>query len=639
MKILRNTLLVGIAGSIMLSPVLASAQAFVPRLTTSTEIILAQSEEELLKQQRRQERIEQRKQERIEQRKEERVEKRREERSEQRQERAAEPEAAPRRQERAAEPDRSEAEAAERQRDSQQAEQAREEQREQRRQQQAEERAAERQRQREQAQEQEAAPEPRQREEAREPAPQPDGGETTAQQRREQRILERQQAREAERRAREQDGAVEPERQPDGATTAQERREQRVRERQQAREEERRAREQAGEQDGIGGPLVRPGVPDPASGDQAAEQRRQQRIEERREQRVEERRRQAEQRREQAEERREQRIEQRGDDRRQARETAEMRERRIAAERDARRDAEERLRDRRVVERGDGRLVVRDGQREIVYSDDIERMGRNARDVRIERLDDGRRRVVVVKPNGDRIVTVYDRYDQIVTRTRIDAREREQYIIDNRRDGRYEPGLVMDFGRVLPPLVLSIPQEQYVVESAYATPIEIEDALLAPPVETVERPYTLSEVRYSERLRDKVRRVDLDTITFDTGSADITSDQIDSLEFIGTAIGDIVDRDPNEVFLIEGHTDAVGSDLSNLTLSDRRAESVALALTEDFGIPPENIVTQGYGEQDLKVETDGPARENRRVTMRRITPLLAQAAEGQDGGIDTGTAQ
>jgi OmpA-OmpF porin, OOP family len=36
----------------------------------------------------------------------------------------------------------------------------------------------------------------------------------------------------------------------------------------------------------------------------------------------------------------------------------------------------------------------------------------------------------------------------------------------------------------------------------------------------------------------------------------------------------------------------------------------------------ENLTTQGYGEQYLKVPTQGPERTNRRVTVRRITPLL-----------------
>ncbi len=40
-----------------------------------------------------------------------------------------------------------------------------------------------------------------------------------------------------------------------------------------------------------------------------------------------------------------------------------------------------------------------------------------------------------------------------------------------------------------------------------------------------------------------------------------------------------------------------------------------------------NWTTQGYGEQYLKVATPEAERLNRRVTRRRITPLLA----GQGG--------
>jgi outer membrane protein OmpA-like peptidoglycan-associated protein len=36
---------------------------------------------------------------------------------------------------------------------------------------------------------------------------------------------------------------------------------------------------------------------------------------------------------------------------------------------------------------------------------------------------------------------------------------------------------------------------------------------------------------------------------------------------------------------------------SNLILSDQRAESVANVMSDVYGIPPENLATQGYGEQ------------------------------------------
>jgi outer membrane protein OmpA-like peptidoglycan-associated protein len=85
---------------------------------------------------------------------------------------------------------------------------------------------------------------------------------------------------------------------------------------------------------------------------------------------------------------------------------------------------------------------------------------------------------------------------------------------------------------------------------------------------------------------------------------------------------DVIDRDPGAVFLIEGHTDAVGSDVYNLLLSDRRAESVARILVEAYDVPPENLVTEGYGEQFLKVDTELAEQANRRVTVRNISPLV-----------------
>jgi OOP family OmpA-OmpF porin len=39
-------------------------------------------------------------------------------------------------------------------------------------------------------------------------------------------------------------------------------------------------------------------------------------------------------------------------------------------------------------------------------------------------------------------------------------------------------------------------------------------------------------------------------------------------------------------------------------------------------VPPENLTTQGYGEQQPIEQTDGPSEINRRVTVRNITPLL-----------------
>src|SRR4029079_2470986 len=109
----------------------------------------------------------------------------------------------------------------------------------------------------------------------------------------------------------------------------------------------------------------------------------------------------------------------------------------------------------------------------------------------------------------------------------------------------------------------------------------------------MERPYALDEIRYSPRLRERMPRVDLDTVTFDSGSWEIAPDQMNRLGLIARAILQVGQQNPAEVFLVEGHTDAVGSDIDNLSLSDRRAESVAVALTQQFKVPPENTTPHG----------------------------------------------
>jgi outer membrane protein OmpA-like peptidoglycan-associated protein len=180
--------------------------------------------------------------------------------------------------------------------------------------------------------------------------------------------------------------------------------------------------------------------------------------------------------------------------------------------------------------------------------------------------------------------------------------------------------------------VIRIPRERYIVDYRVGMPAPvIYETLLAEPVEPIAERYTIEQVRYSEPVRARMPRVDLD-LNFETGSWQLTPDQIEKLNVIADGIKRAVDRNPQEVFLIEGHTDAVGSDEDNLSLSDRRAEAVAVALTEQYQVPPENLVTQGYGEQNLKVDTQGPSEENRRVSVRRVTPLLAQEQGTTEGG-------
>ena len=295
---------------------------------------------------------------------------------------------------------------------------------------------------------------------------------------------------------------------------------------------------------------------------------------------------------------------------------------------------EEREGDRIVIREPD-RVIVREGGRTIIRHNETDRFRYGARDIRIERRG-SENFTIVERPGGVRIVTVTNEDGRLIRRIRRYPDGREVVIIEN----RWRPGIGVAAGVAgiaaatyfldLPPPRVHIPRRSYIIETEGATPEEIYGVLMAPPIERLERPYSLEEIRYNAPLRARMPSVDIDTITFESGSWEVSPDQANRLAVIAGSINRGIETNPSEVFLIEGHTDAVGNEVDNLSLSDRRAEAVALILTEQFQVPPENLTTQGYGEQHLKVPTEGPERANRRVTARRITPLLAGDPAARD---------
>jgi OOP family OmpA-OmpF porin len=264
-----------------------------------------------------------------------------------------------------------------------------------------------------------------------------------------------------------------------------------------------------------------------------------------------------------------------------------------------------------------GRVIVVDpsGQSFIRHNEE-ERFRFGARDIRVEQVG-ADTRTVVIRPDGSEIITVVGADGRLLRRIRRDREGREIIIIDNgfRNDGG-------SFYVDLPPPNIRIPYDRYIVEADMAAPELIYETLDAPPVDRIDRRYSLDEIRYSPSVRMLMPSIDLNTINFETGSWDIPPDQAAKLQVIAEGLNRAITRNPREVFLIEGHTDAVGNPVDNLSLSDRRAESAAELLTQQFGVPAENLTSQGYGAQYLKEQTDGPSRINRRVTVRRITPLL-----------------
>jgi outer membrane protein OmpA-like peptidoglycan-associated protein len=266
-----------------------------------------------------------------------------------------------------------------------------------------------------------------------------------------------------------------------------------------------------------------------------------------------------------------------------------------------------------------GRIIIRDpsGQ-SFIRHNEAERFRYGARDIQTQVVG-GETRTIVIRPDGSQIINVVGRDGQLLRRIRRDERGREIIIIDNSyRDPRAVGGFYVD----LPPPVIRIPYNRYIVDAQDASPELIYDTMEAPPVDRIERRYSLDEIRYSPSVRQLMPSIDLNSINFETGSWEIPPDQAAKLQSIADGLNQAIQRNPREVFLIEGHTDAVGNDVDNLSLSDRRAQSAAELLTQQFGVPAENLTSQGYGSQYLKEQTTGPSLINRRVTIRRITPLL-----------------
>ena len=266
-----------------------------------------------------------------------------------------------------------------------------------------------------------------------------------------------------------------------------------------------------------------------------------------------------------------------------------------------------------------GRTIIQEDDRSFIVHDENERFRDLGGPLRSERRD-GVITTIYDRGDGTQIVTVTDDNGRLLRRSRRLRDGRDFILIDNTYAGpprSYDEEVVY-----LPPPPLRIARERYIVDADQADENVVYEALTAPPVAPLPRRYTLDEVRNSPDLRAHMRSIDINTINFDSGSFAVSPDQAQRLSLVARQLLRAIQTKPNEVYLIEGHTDAVGSDVDNLSLSDRRAQSVATILTTSYNVPPENLTTQGYGSQYLKVQTQDASRDNRRVTLRRITPLI-----------------
>lgn len=109
-------------------------------------------------------------------------------------------------------------------------------------------------------------------------------------------------------------------------------------------------------------------------------------------------------------------------------------------------------------------------------------------------------------------------------------------------------------------------------------------------------------------------------IAFEINLVEIQREEKERLAVVGT----FLQKYPKATAVIEGHTDDIGSDEDNLTLSQRRAESVVAYLVDTFRIAPSRLQAVGYGETRPLVDND--SEEGKRLN-RRIGAVIACAQD------------
>lgn len=109
---------------------------------------------------------------------------------------------------------------------------------------------------------------------------------------------------------------------------------------------------------------------------------------------------------------------------------------------------------------------------------------------------------------------------------------------------------------------------------------------------------------------EEVARIDL-VVHFDFDQAVVKPEYLDEIQ----RVADFLNANPNTIADLEGHTDAVGTDEYNQSLSERRVNAIRQVLIERFGIEPGKVRAQGLGESRPVASNDtaeGRA-QNRRV--------------------------
>jgi outer membrane protein OmpA-like peptidoglycan-associated protein len=112
---------------------------------------------------------------------------------------------------------------------------------------------------------------------------------------------------------------------------------------------------------------------------------------------------------------------------------------------------------------------------------------------------------------------------------------------------------------------------------------------------------------------DEYGRVVLDGLVFDFDKATLKAESKAALDAIAQYLGD----NPDKRFYVVGHTDAKGTFAYNRKLSSDRAQAVANALQQDYGVASDRLEPHGIGPlvPVFANTTDGGREKNRRVEL------------------------
>jgi outer membrane protein OmpA-like peptidoglycan-associated protein len=109
--------------------------------------------------------------------------------------------------------------------------------------------------------------------------------------------------------------------------------------------------------------------------------------------------------------------------------------------------------------------------------------------------------------------------------------------------------------------------------------------------------------------------ITLSDVLFGTNVSDLTPSGMATIK----KLADVMQQNPNRSVLVEGFTDSIGTEAYNLSLSERRANSVRNALTS-MGISRERVDIRGYGES-FPVASNATAQD--RQLNRRVEIILS----------------